>query len=731
MADAVYKQAGAWLRQGALPLLCALVVLLLMVADPQALQGLRHAQFDQFQRWQPRTSADAGVVVVDIDEASLRKLGQWPWPRSQVAALLDALDQQGAAVVGLDMLLLEPDRTAPRAMAQQWQVPPTVRQALVALPDPDTVLAHSLANAPVALGMVLAQEESGTGSDKGVHRGAPSLPQAASTLPFRVVQLGEGAAQQLHSFDTARLPLPVLQQAASGLGALNFVADADGVVRRVPLVVSAQGQVLPSLVAEMLRLAQGAQNYVLQGTGTSGAGLQAVRIGKVPVATTAQGEVWVHYSEQPAPTMLPAWQVLAGTLAPGALADKWVLVGTSAQGLMDLRTTPLGQVLPGVAIHAQALEQMLTGQWLQRPAWALGLETVVAVLGCLFLGGVAVGTRAGVSAAWTALALGLAGWGAWWAFSRQHLLLHAAGPMLGMASTFLLCSVQRHLRTERQQRWIRTAFARYVSPNRVQYLVEHPEQLALGGQRQACSFIFTDLAGFTTLMESLDPAQAVQLLNTYLDRMVAIAFAHGGTLDRIMGDAVAVVFSAPLPQSDHRARALRCALEMAAFASDYARTVQAQQGIAFGHTRIGVHSGEVIVGNFGGSTLFDYRALGDAVNTASRLEGANKHLGTHLCVSGDTLAGCPDVAARPVGQLVLKGKTQALHVWEPLAAQAPGCAPLQDYLAAYQAMEALQADALAAWAALAQRYPHDPLVALHWLRQQRGEVGVRVVLAEK
>lgn len=327
--------------------------------------------------------------------------------------------------------------------------------------------------------------------------------------------------------------------------------------------------------------------------------------------------------------------------------------------------------------------------------------------------------------------MGLAGGGAWWAFSREHLLLDALGPMLWVLFTFLLCSVQRHRATERQQRWIRDAFSRYISPNRVQYLVEHSEQLALGGQRQECSFIFTDLADFTSMMESLDPAHAVQLLNAYLDRMVAIAFAHGGTLDRFMGDAVAVVFSAPLPQADHRARALRCALDMDAFADDYARTVRAQQGIALGHTRIGVHSGEVIVGNFGGSALFDYRALGDAVNTAARLEGANKHLGTRLCVSAATLEGCPEVTARPVARLVLKGKSQSLEVWEPLAAQAPGCAPLEDYLAAYRAMESLQADALVTWVALAQRYAHDPLVALHWQRLQRGESGVQVVLDEK
>lgn len=712
----------AWLRKAALPLLCALAAWLGTWADPVALQGLRNAQFDQFQRWKPRADVDAGVVVVDIDEASLRQLGQWPWPRSQMALLIDALRQQGAAVVGLDVLMVEPDRTSPRAMVKQWDVPPAVRQALESLPDPDAVLARALADGTVALGMALVQ---------GKSPGIPGLTDVASMLPFRVLHIGEAAPQRLHAFDAATLPLPELQQSASGLGALNFVADTDGVVRRVPLLFSVQGQVVPTLVAEMLRLAQGAQNYLLKGAGQTGAGLQEVRIGDLPVATTPEGEVWVHYNAQTGQRLVPAWKVLAGTVEQGALAGKWVLVGTSAQGLMDMRASPLGQVVPGVVVHAQALEQILAGQVLQRPAWAWGLEAVVVVLGCLLIGAVSMGARAGVSAAAAALLVGLAAGGAWWAFSRELLLLNALGPMLWMLSTFLLCSVSRHLVTERQQRWIRTAFSRYVSPNRVQYLVEHPERLTLGGQRQECSFIFTDLADFTPMMESLDPARAVQLLNAYLDRMVAIAFDHGGTLDRIMGDAVAIVFSAPLPQADHRARALRCALDMEAFASGYARTVRMQQGIAFGHTRIGVHSGEVIVGNFGGSALFDYRALGDAVNTAARLEGANKYLGTRMCVSGATLVGCPEVPARPVARLVLKGKTQALEVWEPLAAQVPGCVPLDEYMSAYRAMDARAPESPATWQALARHYPQDALVAWHAQRLQRGESGVQVVLNDK
>lgn len=711
-----------WLRRAWLPLLCAAVALVSVLTQPVALQVLRNAQFDQFQRWQPRPYVDAGVVVVDVDDESLRRQGQWPWPRTRVAQLLDALRAQGAIVVAMDVLLVEPDRTSPQRVAAQWPLAPSVRQALDALPDHDQVLAHSLGNGGVVLGMALEQASASTAS------GLQALP---GTLPYRVMQMGESAQQRLHAFDGATLPLPPLLEAASGVGALNFIADSDGVVRRVPLLFAVGNQVAPSLVAELLRVAQGGHNYLLKAVAAPGVGLQELRIGPLAVPTTAEGEMWVHYSTEVPARLEPAWKVLEGASAPQRFADKLVLVGASAQGLMDLRVNPMGQVMPGVLAHAQALEQILTAETLQRPAWAQGLEALVVVLGCLCLGLVATTTRAAVSASGALALVGATGLGAWWAFSHEHLLLNALEPMVWMALTYLLCGGLHHLATEREQRWIRQAFSRYVSPNRVEHLVQHHDQLELGGKRQECSFIFTDLAGFTTMMEAMDATRAVALLNAYLDRMIAIGFEHGGTLDRIMGDAVAIVFSAPLEQADHRQRAVHCALAMDAFASAYARQVQSEQGIPFGHTRIGVHTGEVIVGNFGGSTMFDYRALGDAVNTASRLEAVNKHLGTRLCVSKATLSACPEVPARPVAHLVLKGKKRALEVWEPVAAQMDACAPADEYRAAYDAVENQEPGALPALERLALQYPHDPLVALHLQRLQRGERGVQIVLLEK
>jgi adenylate cyclase len=405
-------------------------------------------------------------------------------------------------------------------------------------------------------------------------------------------------------------------------------------------------------------------------------------------------------------------------------------VGSSAQGLLDLRFGPFGP-LPGVEIHAQALEQILGGHILVRPAWAPAVEVLTLMFAGLGIGFLALRSRALPAAAICVLLLAALFAAGWWAYAAHGLLLDSLTPALVILLTFLVCSLAHHFASEREQRWIRTAFARYVSPNRVDYLVKHPEAMELGGRRQTCSFIFTDLQGFTSLIEKVAPGQAVTLLNAYLDEMIAIVFHHEGTLDRIVGDALVVMFSAPVRQRDHQQRALACALEMDAFASRYAAAQQAK-GIAFGQTRIGVHAGEVTVGNFGGSTMFDYRALGDPINAAARLESVNKQLGTRMCVSAAVLAASPQVRARPVGRLVLKGKTEALEVFEPLVDEhARHYAPLAAYQSAFAAMRDKLPEACVLFEQLATAHPDDPLVALHTRRLKAGEQGDLIVLTEK
>lgn len=708
------------------PLIIALIVLFqCLVEQPGTM--LRNAVFDQYQRWQPRTPADTPVRIIDIDEASLARLGQWPWPRNRLADLVDRLSAANVAAIGFDVMFAEADRTSPARMADLWQLGSGLRRQILALPDHDQRFADSLRRADAVVGFALARD------DKAGQK------RPAGKAGF--VNLGEAQHRWLHPFTGAITSLPAFESAAKGNGALSFVPDRDGVIRRIPLLFQMPGGPVPTLVSETLRVAQGVPVIMLRSAGhlqqlggeRDSAGLGEIRIGDFTIPTTPQGELWIHYTPPRSERSLPAWQVFSDDAALAGLAGHIVLVGSSAQGLMDLRFGPFG-LIPGVEAHVQALEQILSGHFLERPSWATGSEFTALVVGSLIVGFIALHTGALAAAAACIALLAVTAGGSWLAFSNSRLLIDPSLPATGILLTFLICSLIHHFLAEREQRWIKDAFARYVSPNRVAHLIEHNDDMALGGKRQQCSFIFTDLAGFTSLMEGIDPAAAVALLNDYLDAMIAIAFRHEGTLDRIVGDAVAIMFSAPLAQPDHCARALACALEMDAFASAYSRQLIAQ-GIPFGATRIGVHTGEVIVGNFGGKTMFDYRALGDPVNTAARLESANKHLGTQICISEAILAEAPNARVRPVGKIVFKGKTRPLAVFEALGqaqqGQADARAPLAAYLPAYQSLDREPAKAAALFADLHARYPADRLVAMHHGRLQEGQTGDLIVLANK
>ncbi len=706
------KPNPGWL----IPILSVTLGIGLFLLDPLPLQVLRNTVFDQYQRWSPRPYQETPVRIIDIDDESLARLGQWPWPRTRIAEIVTRLQSAGAAAIAFDAMFAEPDRTSPNAMLGVWNPSPTLRNAMLTLPDHDAILAQSLARNGVVLGHALQRE---------------GQPPAHFARPYSMINLGPSPLPFLHAFKGTVTSLPILQDASAGNGAISFNPDSDGIVRRVPLMLRLGDEAVPSLIAEALRVAQGERNYFVKTGEIEGEGLQEIRVGALTIPTTSQGELWVHYTKPVPERYVPVWKVLSGEVPGELLSGHILLVGTSAQGLMDLRFNPLGRVMPGVEAHAQALEQILAEDYLSRPGWAPGLEMLIILAGGLLVGLIGISLGAMLSATATVISFGLAGLAGWYAYSQQGLLIDPVMPGMALLITFILSSLYHHMSSERRQRWIKQAFAHYVSPNLVAHLVDHPDQLELGGRRQECSFIFTDLAGFTSLMEKIDPVEAVSLLNHYLDEMIAIAFRLDGTLDRIVGDAVTIMFSAPVVQPDHRQRALKCALEMHRFSKRYADEINAK-GIPFGQTRIGVHTGEVIVGNFGGTTIFDYRALGDPINTAARLESVNKHLGTLICISEATLSGQPDLPVRPIGRLVLKGKTQALMVYQPIITDNGEAATLDiAYENAYEQMRDEKPQALQAFEALAAERPDDPLVALHLKRLRAGGLGDRIVMESK
>ncbi|MBX3516370.1 MAG: adenylate/guanylate cyclase domain-containing protein [Rhodospirillales bacterium] len=704
--------------------LCLLIIVAaaaIHLHEPLWLSHLRDPVFDTYQRIRPRTYQPAPVRVIDIDEESLRRIGQWPWPRTRVAELVATLHRLGAAVIAFDVLFAEPDRTSPARVLPEWGDQPALRMLMEELPDNDERLRDSVASANVVTAFALAAV------------GGVRVPQLKAGYAIA----GTDPGPFVPAFETAVSTLEMIESVARGNGAINVIRDLDGVGRQVPLVLRLGNSLYPSLAAEALRVAQGATTFVIKTAGASGetnfgaaTGITSVRIGAFTVPTDAHGQVSIYFTPSVPERSIPAWKVLAGEVDPESIEGQILLIGTSATGLHDLHATPLGVQMPGVMLHAQFIEQVIHGVHLVRPDWAKGAEVLLMVgLGILII---VIGPWVGAlwMAVICAITLALAFAWSWFAFADQGMLFNPLVPAMIVVAVYLTSSLLRHMQTEREQRWIRSAFSTYVSPNLVEELVKNPALLSLGGERKEMTFVFTDLEGFTSLVERSAPDVIVPLLNEYLDAMERIAFKHDGTIDKIVGDALHVIFGAPVTRHDHAQRAVDCALEMDAFGQAFSQRKRAE-GIPFGITRIGVNSGPAVVGNFGGFLRFDYTAHGDAINTAARLESANKFFGTRVCVSGSTAQLCERFAGRPTGALVLKGKTEAIETFEPLVDDLLHAPQTEAYLHAYRLLEAGNEQALAAFEAVCQDHPDDALAAFHLNRLKQGVSGTRIVMAGK
>ena len=435
----------------------------------------------------------------------------------------------------------------------------------------------------------------------------------------------------------------------------------------------------------------------------------------------------------------PAFKVFPAHAVPHLpknwFSGKVVLIGADLP-LIDRHRTPFAAApgtragdLPGVMVFAHAVAQLMDGR--ETPNLALPSEIVliglVAIVGVLFS---AFDLPLLAKGALYLITLGLFWVGGFAVYLYGGLMIPLIAPTLSFATGSSLGIAYLGKRDREQKKFIRDAFQHYVSPSIVNQLVSHPENLNVGGERRELTYLFTDLANFTSLTESTEPSVLVPLLNDYLSEMCRILFKHGATIDKIVGDAVVGFFNAPLEQPDHPARAVTAALELDAFGQAFVEQ-QAENGLTVGITRIGVHSGVAVIGNFGGEHFFDYTGHGDMVNTAARLESVNKHLGTRVCISGVTAKACTDLVFRPVGALVLKGKSQGIDVFEPLPDEASSSPPIVAYQEAFEMMRRNDPGAAERFREVLKMNPEDVLAQFHLRRLENGETGATIVMKEK
>jgi adenylate cyclase len=610
---------------------------------------------------------DERIVIVDIDERSLAEIGRWPWGRDRIAALADELFvRQKVAVVGFDIVFSEPDANEGLALLERLAAgDPALRPTLEALRgelDRDARLARALAGRPAVLGHYLSNAPGAVQVGR-----LPASPFGAASA----VDLSGAGATRWHTYAAS---IDVLARAAPAGGFFNALPDGDGQVRAMPLVAEVAGQGTETLALAMLRrqLGETALELVRDGAGPASA-VAVVQDGhRLAIPVDSRLTVRIPYRGAPGPdggsfAYVSAADLLKGRVAAGRLEGRLVLIGSTAPGVYDLRSTPVAQVYPGVEVHASLLSGLLDGRTVVEPDWARGYEIVqlllVAALLLLMLprlGPVAaISTTLGTAAA----LVGIDGW-----FYRVHrLALPIATALLLTAAVFAIVTSWGYVVEGRRRRTLARLFGSYVPPELVSQMARDPQPHDMRAENRVLSVMFCDMRNFTSVSEALPPQELRALINRFFSVMTLAIRDQRGTLDKYIGDAIMAFWGAPLNDEAHAQRAVAAALDMVARMAPLNAELGARglPGIGLG---IGINTGLVCVGDMGSQVRRSYTVMGDAVNLASRIEALTRLYGVDILVGESTREAAGDACAwLEVDRVRVKGKARAVTLFTPVA----------------------------------------------------------------
>jgi adenylate cyclase len=683
-----------------------LALVAIKVSNPAFLDQYEAQIFDIYQQVKPRTAPEPLVMVVDLDEASLAEVGQWPWSRKLVGDMVLNIARGGAAGVGLDIMFPERDNLSPGRFAERTEgLDPATKQALEALPSTDDYFAQVIKQTRVVLGQAETSDARTVGNPPG--------PAALAVMGLKLGESAEKVGRYLLKYRNIVGNLPEFEKVGAGRGMLVTNAESDGIVRRVPAIVTVDKGIYPTLAIEMLRVASGSSTILVHSTEGIGIDDIVLQEARVLIPTDGKGRLWPHYAKFSPERYISAKDVLAGKPeALEKLKGKLVVVGTSAAGLRDIRSSPVDEAMPGVEVHAQLLESILTESLLQQPPWGEGAERLLTIV----IGLLMIIALAAVGAKWTlavfvVIATALIG-SSWHLFDAEQLLVDVAYPIFTAFLIYIVVTYVNYIREEAEKRKTRTAFSMYLSPAMVERVAANPDALKLGGEMRDLTLMFCDLRGFTTISESYDAGGLTHLINSFLTPMTDIIQATGGCVDKYIGDCIMAFWNAPLDAPAHRRDACRAALQMRQrlitlneeLRADPAAKLETHGELKIG---IGLNSGEVCVGNMGSQQRLNYSVLGDAVNLASRLEGQSKTYHLDLVIGETTYDGVKDMATIELDLIQVKGKTVPVRIFtlvgDETAAATPeykelrrhhdqmmACYRAQDWAAARAALEECQ-----------------------------------------
>ncbi len=656
--------------------LSALILLILLV-DTSGLykypfiKQLENWTYDARLNFTRPDTVDDRIVIVDIDENSLAEVGRWPWGRDKLATIVDNLfDRYRVSVVGFDIVFAERDESSGLEKFEQLatgklkenqdyqKALQEIRPSLLH----DEIFADSLVGRNVVLGYYfkagLQEDESGV----------------TGLLPPALTRMDAQWNERLPINKAAGYGgnLEILQVSARSGGYFdNPFVDADGVFRRVPLVQAYEGYLFASLALTTAQafLDAASIQLTIETEGSKGGkeyyALETINVKNYSIPVDANGAVFVPYrGTQGSFPYIPAHEVLSGKTEPSLLRDKIVLVGTSAPGLLDLRSTPVQNIYPGVEVHANIISGILDNRIKHKPAWTIGYEFVVLVViaVCMALLLPLVSPLLAAASTLGITALVLAGTFVAW---ESNLILPLASPLMLIVLMFMLHMTYGFFIESRGKRQLANLFGHYIPPELVDEMSKSPEEFSLDGENREMTVLFSDVRGFTTISEGMDPKQLTQLMNALLTPMTRVIHKNRGTIDKYMGDAIMSFWGAPLADSEHARHALYAAMEM----MDELKIMQQdfrERGWPEVNIGIGLNTGDMNVGNMGSEFRMAYTVLGDAVNLGSRLEGLTKNYGVNIIVSESTKAAIPEFVFRELDLVRVKGKNEPVAIFEPI-----------------------------------------------------------------
>ena len=692
-------------------IIMAILFGLVRIADPEVVQVLRLKYFDVLQKKYPRvTDGQTYSVIVDIDEKSLREIGQWPWPRTVLAELFEKSKSAGMLVLGLDVLFAEKDRTSPELISRDIKERnPEIAELLEKLPSNEFVAMEAMKKFPIIIG------------HSGLDVEGDAKREDINESSVKVF-LGKNQNHKdwLISYPGLLANVPEFEKAASGSGTVSVAEEPDGIIRRVPLVSNVAGKVRPTLGLDMIRVAFKG-NSIATRTGMNGVEeiiIQTNAIGNAAIPTDENGRVWIYYGEPDSSKVVEnksryyvsAVDIIKSRVEKDRLKGKLGILGTSATGLKDIRPTPVDDRMPGVEIHANLIDTVISAilyytssknaekvyqkalkdgkteeeaisekntvkingsPFLKSGANMKFIEAIFTIILAFFItiSALKFGPILNIS-----LLIGIIGSAFYMSvkfFLDDKLLFD---PTFAGMSTFIIYfsnTFANYLRDANEKKQIRGAFSQYLSPALVEQLAEDPEKLVLGGETKKMTFLFCDVRGFTTISEAFksDPQGLTKLINRFLTPLTNEIISKNGTIDKYMGDCIMAFWNAPIDVEGHEKISCDAALSMHIALkelNDVRKKEAEEEKKDFLELKIGIglNTGGCVVGNMGSDQRFDYSVLGDAVNLASRLEGQSKGYGVKTVIGQETNdAVKKSYATLQLDMLAVKGKKEAVSIF--------------------------------------------------------------------